>query len=305
MIVNIPQEDAFEESGLALLNIAWDTVITLLTNIDEAPEWGVDVDEEVRNAFWGAAKRHLTTSLALAQQGIEFIIKGRISSVSPYLLIVGNPKEWPKNSQNENIDFAEFRTIDSQDLIRVHNSCSSNKFDDSFIRKYEDLRKKRNAIMHTIDLRIDIHALDIISEILSVHKSLFPNSSWIETRRGFLEESPLSELGGIDFVEQRVILEFSILTNLLTPVQTKEYFDFNKRQRRYICPECEHESSEAQIQPRTALLSPNSSNSTVLYCFVCTNEMDIVRIHCNRDQCNGNVISDEYNICCTCGSRQD
>ncbi len=86
MIQNIPKHEDFFNSGLSLLNFSWETVASLLTDLDEAEGWGVDVDE-VSDAFWQASKQRLTTSLAVAQQGVEFILKGKIAEISPYLLI--------------------------------------------------------------------------------------------------------------------------------------------------------------------------------------------------------------------------
>lgn len=304
MITNIPPASDFEDSGLSLLNFAWDTVISLLIKMDDAKEWGIDVNE-VEDDYWQASKQHLLTGVSVAQQGIEFIIKGCITEVSPYLLIAGVPKDWPKNCHKEDISFAEFRTIDAQDLIKVYNSCASNRLNDEFIGKFDDLRKKRNSIMHTIDKRINFHALEIIVEILSVHKLLFPEEKWINIRRRFIEESPLSALNAAEHSEYRVIWEFSMLANMLKPADTKKYFNFNKKQRRYICPICDSETSDSALEPRTALLSPNSSHSKNVYCFVCNYDTSVTRTDCEKLNCKGNVISDEYGICLTCGNHHD
>jgi len=45
-------------------------------------------------AYWAAAERELANAIAIAHQGVEFLLKGRIALVSPYLLIVQDPKHW-------------------------------------------------------------------------------------------------------------------------------------------------------------------------------------------------------------------
>lgn len=300
MIKNIPIPEDFINSGLSLLNFAWETVASLLTDLDDAEGWGVDVDE-VSDAFWQASKQRLTTSLAVAQQGVEFILKGKIAEISPYLLILGSPKEWPSSCDKKDLSFADFHTIDANDLIKVHNTFSKEKLSDSFIIKFDDLRRKRNAIMHTVDRRLNLHVTDVIVEILSVHKHLFPDINWVGVRRKFLEKAPLTELHSYDYVEPRLIWEFSLITELLKPAHMKEFFDFNKKRRRYICPNCQHESRESEFKPKTALLEPNTSKSTNLYCFVCEGIIEVERTDCTNEECPGNVVSVEFETCATCG----
>lgn len=231
------------------------------------------------------------------------MLKGRIAAVSPFILISGNPKEWPKGCHKSDTSFADFRMIDSQDLIKAHDTVAMMRLSDDFVTRFEDLRKKRNAIMHTVDKRINLHVIDVVSGILSMHKQLFPTDSWVQVRREFLERSPLAELHSTDFVEPRVIWEFSLITELLKPGHMREFFNFNKRQRRYICPHCNHESGDAETMPKTAILKPNEPRSTTIYCFVCETEMEVDRDNCIDPNCPGNVISTEYGICATCGGR--
>ncbi len=229
------------------------------------------------------------------------MLKGKIAEISPYLLISGTPKDWPSSCDKKDISFADFHTIDANDLIKVHNTFSNEKLSDSFISKFEDLRKKRNAIMHTVDRRLDLHVTDVIVEILSVHKHLFPDVNWVSARREFLEKAPLTELHSYDYVEPQLIWEFSLITELLKPAHMMEFFDFNKKRRRYICPDCQYESRDSEFKPKTALLEPNTSKSKSLYCFVCENSIEVERTDCTSEECPGNVVSVEYATCATCG----
>lgn len=300
MIIEIPSGNDFYATGLSLLDFSWDTAATLLTQLDDSEYFGVDIPE-VSDAFWEASKQRLSTALAIAQQGVEFILKGRIADVSPFLLIPGPPKEWPKGCNKNNTSFAEFKTIDAQDLVRAHDTVADCRLSDDFVRKFNDLRLKRNSIMHTVDRRINLHVVEVIADILAVYKHLFPAGDWVKTRREFLEKSPLAELHSTDFVEEKVIWEFQLVTELLKSNQMKTFFGFNKRQRRYICPKCYYYSRDSQIQSRTAILKPNTASSKNLYCFVCDDNISIERKHCLHEGCKGNVLSHEYGICTTCG----
>lgn len=299
MITEIPLEKNFYVTGLSLLDFSWDTVATLMTQLDDSEYFGVDIPE-VSNAFWEASKQRLSTALAIAQQGVEFILKGRIAEVSPFLLIAGPPKDWPKGCNKNNTSFAEFKTIDAQDLVRAHDTVADSRLPEDFVQKFNDLRLKRNAIMHTVDRRINLHVGEVIADILAVYKHLFPAGDWVKIRREFLEKSPLAELHSTDFVEGQVIWEFQLVTELLQPNQMKTFFGFNKRQRRYICPVCYYASGDSEIQSRSAILKPNTAASTNMYCFVCDENTPVEREHCSHKGCKGNVLSHEYGICTTC-----
>lgn len=300
MIKNVPPPQEFYESGISLLNFAWGTVTSLLLEADESEDYGVEISE-VEGAFWAAAKQQLTTSLAIAQQGVEFILKGRISEISPFLLIANLPKEFPKNSAQVDINFSDFRTIDAQDLVKLHDTFAPVRLPKGFQEKFEELRQKRNIIMHTVKKDLTIQATDVIADILSVHKHLFPKQNFVTCRRAALDVSPSSELHSNDHVDFHVIREFSLVVELLSPSQTKEFFDFNKKQRRYICPKCAYECRENGDLPRTALLTPNTPASDMLFCFICEEKHMLTRESCPDTTCKGNAISLEFDICTSCG----
>ena len=317
MITEIPTENDFTTTGLSLLGISWDTVSALLTELANFKSYQEsfanymparlqllpqdDDFPEISDAFWEASRQQLATALVVAQQGVEFILKGCIAKVSPFLLINGAPKDWPKGCNKNNTSFAEFNTIDAQDLVKTHDTVAERRLPDGFVRKYNDLRSKRNAIMHTVDKRINLHAKEVIVDILSVYKHLFPGGDWVKERRKFLEKSPVAKLDSPDFVEPLIIGEFSLITELLEPNQMKKFFGFNKGQRRYICPVCYRNSEDSEIQSKTAVLKPNTAASDNLYCFVCDQDIPIEREDCPHNGCLGNVLSREHGICTTCG----
>ena len=84
-VTDVPNYEDFLHIGSDHLQLAWDQVADLLTDIDDT----LDVyDEETKNEYWKASRRILLTALTTAQQGIELALKGYIAQVSPYLLIV-------------------------------------------------------------------------------------------------------------------------------------------------------------------------------------------------------------------------
>ena len=308
MILEIPTSEEFYASGKELLDFAWNTVVELLIDLDGLEDGGVSPHEveEISDAYWKSAKRYLTTALSITQQGVEFILKGKIIDVSPFILIAGDPGKWPSPEKGcNNLKYSQFRMIDAQDLIKVHNTVSNIPLSEDFRTYFDNLRKKRNSIMHSIDKNLDIPILEVIDSILSMHKSLFPNETWGQVRYDFLINSPgnylNNEVAGDSFVSARVSHELSLVFKLLKPAKIKEYFDVDSSQRSYFCPRCYSDSISESNPCRLAILTPKGADSVNIYCPVCDSNYEVIREKCRSSDCPGNVISREYVICLTCG----
>lgn len=299
MVKNIPTSEDFYQSGKELFDFAWDVVAKLLTNLDEAKYYEIN-PEDISEDYWHSAKRKVTTALSITQQGIEFILKGEIAQISPYLLITDSPQKWPSPYEDEEIEFSSFRTIDAQDLIRTHDIFSERNLSPDFVDRFNDLREKRNKIMHSVDKNIAVHATEVVESLLFMHKTLFPEETWPSLRLNFLREEPDVELGSDEYATNRVCWELSLVIKLLQPAQVKEYFNIDKKQRKYTCPACHWDANtDAGFEYKLAELKPKGPNSTKLYCPVCNDTYTVTREDCDDEDCPGNVISDE-GLCVTC-----
>lgn len=307
MIKDIPTSDEFDSAAKAQFDFAWDIVISFLTTLDEAGHYsGVEIQEDDKRAFWEAARQRVLTSLIIVQQGIELAIKAKIVSISPYLIIAGSHSDWPKDRTGDGISFSEFRTIDAQDLIKVHDIAHEKPFNEDFYKLFEKVRKLRNKAMHSVDSNLSVSAKEVVVILLEAHNHLYKGENWASTRREFLYNSPAAQVYlDNDHINGLVAKEFLTIFKLLTPSQAAHLFEVDKKQRLYICPACSYETNKYElIEPRYAVLSPNAPTSTELYCFVCNEAHPVTRMNCETDECRGNVISDEYGSCCTCGSDQ-
>ena len=301
MITDIPKALEFYISGKELLSFAWEITANLLTEFDEADYYEIDPDD-ISDQYWAAAKSRLNTALAIVQQGVEFILKGKICDVSPFLLISDSPSKWPPNGKNNKIKFSDFRTIDSQDLIPVINRLAKSPMPNDFSSQFNELRDKRNRIMHSIDKTLIVSVNDVIEAILYMHKTLFPNERWPSIRLQFIRQAPDIELGIYDSTVNRISWEISTAIKIMPPSQVKKYFGINKKQRFYICPKCLLEADHhLGLEHKVAVLKPKGPNSTELYCAVCNRLSIVVRKNCTN--CLGNVLSDNA-ICLTCGQNQ-
>jgi hypothetical protein len=76
--------------------------------------------ESASTDYWFKAQPALANAFGLIQQAMEMALRGRIASISPFLLISRDPKDWPKTVENGAVPFSDFRTLDAADLIMVH-----------------------------------------------------------------------------------------------------------------------------------------------------------------------------------------
>jgi hypothetical protein len=276
--------------------------MSLLIELEEAKDWVEDTDEE---EYWKSAGTRMSTALAIAHQAAEFHIKGRISEVSAFLLIANSAREWPKAEADGNISFSKFRTVDAQDLVRLHDSCTNAPLDHDFKQRLELLRVRRNSIMHTVDKEIKPKVTELIETILRIHKSLI-GGSWIEFRRHGLEESSTTKIFTSDWAEVRLVQEIKAIQNVLSTAVLREHFPFLTGQRTYICPTCTWGTCrDFGIEARFATLKPNTPDSTSVWCPVCNESHDVSRSDCNDQDCPGNVIAEDWGYCLTCGEAQD
>lgn len=151
--------------------------------------------------------------------------------MSPFLLLGALPKDWPGGCAKSDKPFAAFRTIDAQDLIKVHNTCCSSRIADAFVDQFEESRRKRNTIIHSVDKHLSVHVSELLIAILTINDVLGDEKNWVKVRRAYLENSPLSQMHSSDWAGPRIIAEFMSVRELLNPSEMKRFFNFDKKQR--------------------------------------------------------------------------
>jgi hypothetical protein len=189
VIIDIPDKNDFFQSGTSMLNLAWDAVASLYEDLEYSKLENWDDDGNVKEEFWKSAQRQISVALALTQQGIELLLKGRIAEISPFLLLVGSPREWPSGSSNKDTPFSDFRSIDANELVRAHDTVALNRLGNNFKIQFEKLRQFRNLIFHGVDKSSGPKAEDVFRIILETIDCLHQPRSWIELRL----ENPLKK----------------------------------------------------------------------------------------------------------------
>jgi len=321
MITEIPTSSDFQNAGINLLNLAWDSAISLLIERD------IDLNEiinenSVNEAYWKSAQPILTSSLSLVQQGVEFFLKGKIAEVSQYLLIAGNPSSFPKNSCARDTNFSDFRTIDAQDLIRMHDTVSSNRLPEGFSTWYDELRKLRNKLMHTVDSTITIKDKDVLIKVMECCEYCIQSLSWINIRSQYLMNSPsgyliqnvsLEHLSDNEKMAGRLgQLQCEIMTvvEYLEPQYSKKFLGFHKKQRRYVCLHClsirergvlfeYKDDEEIWLNINTAqLVESDVSQRNIVHCIFCGGNYLIKREQCT--ECGNDIIDADTGRCLSC-----
>jgi hypothetical protein len=303
MIIEIPDKFDFLQSGLSMLNLAWDAIASLYLDYEyvENEEWDEE-DGDVKQEFWKAAQHPISVALALSQQGIELLLKSRIAEISPFLLLSGSPRDWPSGCNEKDTSFADFRTIEAHELIRAHDAVVAERLSESFKMQFERLRRLRNVIFHGVAKRSRPAAEDVFKIILEAVDNLYQPRSWFALRRAYLENTPKFVAYPRDQLEIMLVSEALSLIKLLSPSEAKRFLGFDKRQRAYICYSCAVNCSDIDLQPKTALLQPNTSDSNQVYCFVCNELRSVKREVCGIEGCRGNVLDAEDEVCLTCYS---
>lgn len=315
MITDIPTSTDFHNAGINLLNLAWDSTVSLL--IERRDLYDFSKTSQVTELYWKAAQPVLSSSLSLVQQGVEFFLKGKIAKISPYLLIIGAPSSFPKNSNKQSVSFSDFRTIDAQDLIRVHDTFCETRLSDSFCQWYDELRRLRNKLMHTVDRAIVINDKDVLIHIMEACDYCIEPRLWVDVRSQYLMKSPdeylfqdipMSDDERIAYHLEQLQNEIMTVIEYLEPQHGKRFFGFQKKEKRYLCLHClsvreseydfEFSDTQETLLHTAQIVDSGLSQLDVVHCIFCEGNYQIKREKCK--DCGSEVVDAHNGLCLSC-----
>ncbi|EOY4517240.1 hypothetical protein ACP51X_004379 [Vibrio vulnificus] len=277
MVIDIPTGEEFINMSNSLLQSSWGTLVSLLETLEVNREYSVD--GQFSHRFVDHSKPELMSAFTLVQQAIEFFLKGRIAEISPFILIANDNRNWPKRASQEDISFQEFRTIDAQDLIKVHNTFAETRLDDSFNQWFNQMRNVRNKIIHSISSE-SIKPNDLANAILMAHEYIFGPHQWIASRLNYQTKLPQNDLNAVGkdeikgFLHHDIHKELSLVIKSLTPGQVKHFFGFDKKAKAMECPKCE------SIFWQTGFYDPEHWNALHINTFIRSEENESYRYNC-------------------------
>jgi len=307
MITDLPTEEDFIASSDQFFNLAWDRLSELSEYVRDT---NLGDDDPLADEYWTAAQHKLSNALILLQQGAEFALKGRICSVSPYLLIRSDSGDFPSKSQEVDLPFSEFKTIDAASLIEVHDTFYKDRLPVSFRSHFSEVRKLRNSLMHTVDKRVVLVEKDVYRKLLESYALLHGEGRWISCRSEYIDNSEKAITADGKLMRTDLFLEIRYVSEFLSDSEWKRYFGISKKARRYICPSCESYTYELIMDdhPNFAFLNPNTPDSTNLSCLLCDEQIDVIRSSCDQAGCPSNVLWAEDDTCLLCygqGPKED
>ena len=303
MIVDVPTPADFQTAGINQLYLAWQIAMASLQEFDEALSYGAEDNADTRADYWSRSQPALANAYSLIQQAMELALKGRIATVSS-LLLIGDPGDWPGRAANEDVSFGDFRTLDAADLVKVHNSIATPRLDDRFKTFWDEVRRERNKIMHSV-IPKKFDPADVVRAILTAAQALFADMRWPQRLLDMEEEGRLAALGFNDNVQNDVMRQVEAALSHLTPAEAKRFLGFDKDQRAYICPHCYFAANKdwQEVWPQLAQFTTKTSGATDLACVVCEAVTAVERTPCQDPECKSDVIAE--NVCLTCTRRQE
>lgn len=329
MIIETPTAKDFKQASLNLLNLAWRMAVEWLESYEELLEdFHLPVGEdrqmarstpeqqaEAEQRLWRRAQPALGNALSLIQQAVEMGLKGRIAAVSPFLLIARDARDHPSGSTTKDVPFFAFRTLDAADLLRVHNAVCPERLDDQFATFWDELRRKRNMIIHSVVPAAEaIRPEGLLEAVLYINRTLHPGKHWFDRYREYEEADEVQALSKLQEREVYAyqVQDFSIVLNHLPPRVLRDYFGYDNRGRAYHCPHChiagdDHWMIERELG-QTAFLKPNKRDATMLHCAVCQRFATVERRRCLDGECKSTVIAADTEwrgVCLLCRQHQD
>jgi hypothetical protein len=305
MIKEIPTAPEFQAAGLNQLHLAWQIAMQSIQD-REAVDGLVDEADRASASteYWAKSQPALANAFGLIQQAMEMALKGRIASISPFLLIARDPKHWPKGVETGSVSFSEFRTLDAADLFTVHNAFLQVPLDERFRTFWDSVRRDRNKIMHSV-LPKSFDPATLVRTILNAAQALFADVRWPQRLLDMESEGKYAAYGLGDGTHTGVMRQIEIAVRHLTPAENSQFFGYDVNRRSYVCPSC-HDRADRDWHdswPALAQFPSKSAGERALHCIVCDETVEVERIACTNSDCQGNVIKD--GMCLTCVSSQD
>jgi len=265
MILDIPNKNDFYTMADHLVNEAWEKVADLAYNFMETEilngiykesEYLLESDIQNLDNYWAFSRPKLITAYSLIIQSIEFRLKGLIVEISPYLLITNATRNPPKADNDGHISFSEFHTLDSQDLIKVHNTFAEKALPAQFTTWFNKMRILRNRFMHSIDKKTDIMPQLIFSSVIEAHNYLNTEAAhWIWHRYEYraahasgginVGAEETEEFSGKVWAMLQTHYEFTAAIFSCSKDITKELFGYtkfddnrSKQKKSFYCKKC-------------------------------------------------------------------
>ena len=143
MIKEFPKSEEYKNVAVECLIQAYNNIVNVESKIN---------GDTPREEIWDYNQIVLRTAIVLIHQGIEALLKSEICNKTPLLLIDKKRGEWKSLPQSSDESFNDMYTIGGEDLLKTFYACvGTNKVHENFFKHYEEIRIKRNKIVHGVE----------------------------------------------------------------------------------------------------------------------------------------------------------
>jgi hypothetical protein len=293
MVINKPTSNDFERQSIQYLNQALDVLFRYSDTEDLEDETGV-----TEEAYWKYHQGELANSVALLFLSIENQLKARICSISPYLLVAGEPRKWGVLGTDK--EFSDLFIHSFDDLMVLYAELGLGVIAPEARISLEELRAVRNRITHGV-MREQLTPEAVINLIQQGIHAVWGPRVWWDQLRKHAKASPVFGLIDPDADIGWNTVTIDHFVKLIGPKKTGDLLGVNLKSRLYFCPTCTPslQSQGHDEGSKYCTLIPNTPESTTLYCIVCDSTHNVVRQNCTEKGCPGNVISKD-DVCLTC-----
>ena len=245
MLVNVPDAEELNGIALRLYFDAWGRTVSLMSDFGMVFETVFDgngkpqiyVDEW--NDYLIQAQPEMGAICATIQHSAELRLKSIICQVSPYLLLLDGNFSFRANSQND-IDFADQRTLDAVDLPRAVRTLTAFDIPDSYVESYGKLRQRRNRVTHLGTHEGGLTPNELVRIMGEQYVSLWPDGRWLVRRVQFDGNSATRFFhdGRYSSAHSTVMEELPYTMVLLDNGTFKKAFGISKGKLKGFCPGC-------------------------------------------------------------------
>lgn len=298
-IKDIPTSNDYFLMGVEHLMIGYNEIIEFLNILIQHKEskdyfnMGDPVsDAKDISSYFNNARLNLLVHTGLIHEGIDLILKSKITEVSPYLLIRSDP-----NDIKGKVYYSDLLTQDSKSLPVIHDKFCSNPLDSNFVTLFEKSRTRRNKIRHTYDVSLTVEAKDVIIETLNMFMSL-QKTKWMENRYQYSNREAILDLYSWDqSCQPNLLIEFKVLQDVLPPAEFKKVFKTDKKQRMFLCYDCTHPDYTENV--KTCVIK-STGKRRYIECLICSKLWSTKKVSCPEDDCECDILVSEKGKCANC-----
>lgn len=285
MIIEVPTAEELREAGLGLLNLAWSTTLGLYRESGDE----VLAVFNLTGDYWQHAQFQLSNALVVIEQAVETLVKARIASVSPYLILSDGAAAWRNKTRAiSDTPFSQLRTVGGEQLLTAHNCIVGERLDRGFEVFFDDLRRSRNIIMHQPNASGPVTPSAPFIGVTRAFALLCPDLRWMDVRLNYLKRHPLTAPHD-GALYAKLHSETDFLIQQLSPSALMQCFKFDAARLRYACPKCDGQFAQ---------LASNDPRETSLACIICGCRDYVERERCDQPGCDCDVLYNKYCLRC-------